>query len=72
MCLPEILRTEKTSGGNLLQEGMSKGDMNPVMYGILKMVEYKAEIIEKNFIIFTHSYNANYVRSPNSTFNSQI
>ena len=24
---------------------MSKGDMNPVMYGILKMVEYKVQII---------------------------
>ena len=24
---------------------MSKGDMNPVMYGILKMVEYKVKII---------------------------
>ena len=24
---------------------MSKGDLNPVMYGILKMVEYKVQII---------------------------
>ena len=24
---------------------MSKGDMNPVMYGILKMAEYKVQII---------------------------
>ena len=37
--------TEKNSGGNLLQESMSKGDMNPVMYGMLKMVEYKVQII---------------------------
>ena len=29
-----------------LQESMSKGDMNPVMYGILKMVEsYKVQTI---------------------------
>ena len=37
--------TEKTSGGNLLQKSTSKGDRNPVMYSILKMVEYKVQII---------------------------
>ena len=42
---PEFYRTEKTSGGNLFQESMSKGDTNPVMYGVLKMVEYKVQII---------------------------
>ena len=44
---PEILSyyIEKASGGNLLQERMSQGELNPVMYGILKMVEYKVQII---------------------------
>ena len=42
---PIFYRTEKTSGGNVLQESISKGVMNPVMYGILKMVEYKVQII---------------------------
>ena len=47
MCAPRrVYRTEeKTSGGHLLQESMSKRDMNPVMSGILKMVEYKVQII---------------------------
>ena len=44
MCVsPRFYPTEKISGGNLLQESISKG--NPVMYGTLKMVEYKVEII---------------------------
>ena len=73
MCVSmRFYRTEKTSGGNLLQEGMSKGDMNPVMYGILKMVEYKVQInMHKNFIIFTHAYYASCVRCPNSAFDGQ-
>ena len=46
MCVSSrFYRTEKTSGGNLLQESMSKGDMNVVMYGISNMVEYKVQII---------------------------
>ena len=36
---------EKASRGNLLHESMSKGDMNAVMYGILKVVEYDVQII---------------------------
>ena len=63
MCLPEILsfyRTEKISAGNVLQKSMSKGDMNPVMYGILKMVEYKVQII---------TYSC--VRCPNSAFDGE-
>ena len=44
MASPRFYHTEKTSRGNLLQESMSKGDMNPVMYGILKMVEYKVQM----------------------------
>ena len=47
MCVsPRFYGTQKTAGGNLLQEGMSKEDMNPVMYGRLKMVEYKVQIIK--------------------------
>ena len=35
MCVsPRFYRTEKTSGGNLLQETMSEGDMNLVMCGM--------------------------------------
>ena len=41
----EIDRTEKTSRGDLLHESMSKGDMNVVMYGILKIVGYEVQII---------------------------
>ena len=41
----EIYRTEKTSRGNFLHESMSKGDMNVVMYGILKIVGYEVQII---------------------------
>ena len=37
--------TEKTSGGNFLQESMSKGDMITAMYGILKMVQYEVQIV---------------------------
>ena len=41
--------------------------MNSVMYGILKMVEYKVQMINfhKYFMIFTHTYKANCVRYPN-------
>ena len=41
--------------------------MNPVMYGILEMVEYKVQIItfSQNFMIFTHNYQANCVRCLN-------
>ena len=42
---PEILSNREDLRGNLLQESMCKGDMNPVMYGILKLVEYKVQII---------------------------
>ena len=40
----------------MLQESMSKGDMNPVTYGILKMVEYKGKIItfSQKFHDFLH------------------
>ena len=37
--------TDKTSRGNLLHESISKGDMNAVMNGILKMVKYEVQII---------------------------
>ena len=39
---------------------MSKGDMNPVMYGILEMAEYKVEIItfSQKFHDFTHTFRA--------------
>ena len=41
----------------MLQESMSKGNMNPVMYGMLKMVEYKMQIItfsQKVHDFYTH------------------
>ena len=41
----DFIIIEKTRGANLLQESMSKGDMNPVMYCILKMVGYKVQLI---------------------------
>ena len=50
--------TEKTSGENLPQE--SEGDMNPVMYGIFKMVEYKVQIInysQKLHNIYTYLFH---------------
>ena len=37
--------TNKTSRGNLLHKGMSKGDMYAVIYGTLKMIEYEVQII---------------------------
>ena len=45
---------------------MSQRDMNPVMYGILKMVKYKVQIItfSQNFMIFKHTNKANCVRYP--------
>ena len=45
---------------------MSKEDMNPVMYGMFKMVEYKVQVITFSQI-FHHFYTylANCVRYPN-------
>ena len=52
------------SGGNLLQESIRNGDMNPVISGMLKMVGYKVQIITFSQILLD-TYQANYVRCPN-------
>ena len=65
--------TEKTFGGDLLQESMRKGDINHVMYDILKMVEYKMQIItySQKFRNFTYACYANCARCTNSAFVGQ-
>ena len=63
-----------TSRGNLLWESISKGDMNPVMYDISKMVEYKVQIItfsQKIHNFYTHIYQVKCVRCPNPVFSGQ-
>ena len=52
---PEEICSKKSS---------SEGDMNLVMYGVLKVVEYKVQILifDENFIILTHTYYTNCVR----------
>ena len=67
MCVSQrFYRTEKTSGGNLLQKSMSKGDMNSILYGKLRMVEYKVQITaySQKFHNFTHAYYANFCEMP--------
>ena len=58
-------RTEKASRGHLLQESMTKGNMNRAMYGILKMVEYKVQIITFSQIFRNfYTYNCQLCRMP--------
>ena len=51
---------------------MSIGDMNPVMYGILKMIEYKVQIITFSQIFHDFYWHLLVFLTPNIIFIGQL